>query len=395
MRHVGLATLARIQVTIGILLSGSPAFSPGVGRQAPDEEALLALRDQMSLQDKVGQLFLLGFPGTTPDGAVPAIAELRAGGIVFLDNAAGATEARGLTADLQQVAQANGVQKLLFAIDQEGGSVQRLRAGVTSFSPNWDTGHLPPATALSQVCQQATTQAGQLADVGIQVNLAPVVDVVDNPANTVIGERSYSADPTIAAHLGAAYIAAFQSTGGGAVAKHFPGHGSTTEDSHQTLPIDAHDRTWMDAHELVPFRAAIQANVDAVMVAHVAYPALDPVPDRPASLSPVIIDGLLRNELGFTGLVMTDDLGAMRAVTDRYESGEAAIQAVAAGADQLIVSGTLGRQRNMVAAVADAVGTRIDPAQLDAAVLHVLRLKQKLGLLGDASPAPSPPACAT
>jgi beta-N-acetylhexosaminidase len=310
-----------------------------------------------------------------------------------VDNTTSAADVQALTAALQQVARRNGVPDLLFAIDQEGGSVERLQEGVTRFGPNAEIGPLAPIDALARVCSQGRTQGHELAALGIQVNLAPVVDVWDNPANTVIGDRAYGDDPAVVARLGSAYIQALQHTGVSAVAKHFPGHGSTVDDSHATLPVDAHDRAWMDSHELVPFRAAMQAGVDAIMVAHVAYPGLDPQPNRPASLSPAIVTDLLRQELGYTGAVVTDDLGAMLAITGRYEAGESAIQAIAAGADLLTVSGTLDRQRRMVAAVTAAVGTRITPEQLDAAVLNVLRLKAKAGLLGQPPAVRDPGVC--
>jgi beta-N-acetylhexosaminidase len=180
-----------------------------------------------------------------------------------------------------------------------------------------------------------------------------------------------------------------------AVGKHFPGHGSTTEDSHLTLPVVRHDRNWLDAHELVPFQAAIQANVAAIMTAHVSYPAIDPVPGHPGSLSPVIVSGLLRGDLGFDGLVITDDMGVMEAITGRYEPGDAAVKAVQAGSDMLIVVGPIERQRRMAQAIVSEVGTSISPERLDASVRRVLRAKQQAGLLGTqrSSPAPAGPAC--
>jgi beta-N-acetylhexosaminidase len=200
----------------------------------------------------------------------------------------------------------------------------------------------------------------------------------------------------VAARLGAAYVEALQDSGVLAVGKHFPGHGDSLEDSHLTLPTVRHDRQRLEAVELAPFRMAIDANVAAIMTAHVSYSALDPVPDRPGSLSPTIVDGLLRAELGYRGLVVTDDLGAMEAITGRYEAGDAAVRAVLAGSDLLIVVGPLERQRRMAQAVLAEVGGRISPERLDASVRRVLRAKQQAGLLGPERPnlAPAAPVCA-
>jgi beta-glucosidase-like glycosyl hydrolase len=210
----------------------------------------------------------------------------------------------------------------------------------------------------------------------------------------VIADRSYSDDPTVAARLGAAYVEALQAQGVLAVGKHFPGHGSSIEDSHLTLPVVWHDRARLDAVELAPFRAALAANVAAIMTAHVSYPLIDPVADRPASLSPAIVGGLLRGELGYDGLVVTDDMGAMEAITGRYEPGDAAVQAIQAGADLLIVVGPIDRQRRMIEAITAEIGRGIPTERLDASVRRVLRAKQQAGLLGPRpSLAPTAPVC--
>lgn len=375
---------------------GHGGARPGLIAAQPADpvEARLAA---MATADKVGQLLLAGFEGSDAAGAGPAIGELRAGGIALLANATTADQARALTTDLQRLAARAGLPPLLIAIDHEGGSVQRIRTGVTNLGSNWLLGQVtPPERAVAAACQRGAIHGRELAGLGISMNLAPVLDVWDNPANTVIGDRSYSSDPAVAARLGAAYVEAMQAQGVLAVGKHFPGHGSSTEDSHLTLPVVAHDRARLDAVELVPFRAAIQADVAAIMTAHVSYPLVDPEPDRPGSLSPAIVDGLLRGELGYEGLVVTDDMGAMQAITGRYEAGEAAVRAIEAGADLLIVVGPLDRQRRTVEAILAEVGRSISPERLDASVRRVLRAKQAAGLLGPDRPslAPPTPVCA-
>ena len=379
---------------VAAIQPGSTATSRGVAapRSGPVEDALANL----STKDKVGQLLFLGFDGTDAMGAAIAIKELRAGGIALLANARTAAQAQVLTADLQRLARDSGLPSLLIGIDHEGGPVQRIQSGVTNYGPNWSLGQVQPATAaVAAACTRGSTQARELAAMGINMNFAPVLDVWDNPANTVIAERAYSDDPQTVARLGSAYIQALQAQGVLAVGKHFPGHGSTAEDSHVTLPIVRHDRARMEAHELVPFRAAIEANVAAIMTAHISYPLIDPEPSRPGSLSPVVVSGLLRRELEYDGLVITDDMGVMEAVTARYEAGEAAVRAIQAGSDMLIVVGPVERQRRMaqtlMAAVADG---SISLERLDTSVRRVLRAKQQAGLLGPVRPSLSPASVA-
>jgi beta-N-acetylhexosaminidase len=352
-------------------------------RLADQAQTSSGVVDTLTLDDQIGQLFMLGFPGGVADGAESALRDLRAGGIVLVDNVDSADDAGALTQNLQARAQANGLLPLLVSIDHEGGRVQRIRVGATVLGSNLDLGQVyPRLLALATACSRGGIHAADLAGMGIQMNLAPVVDVRDNPLDTVIGDRSFGADPQLVADLGSAYIEGLQSGGVLAVAKHFPGHGSASVDSHLGLPVVSHDRAWLDDHELVPFRAAIQAGVAGIMVGHLSFPLVDPVAGRPASLSPVFIDGLLRQDLGYTGLVLTDDLGAMRAITDTVSPGEAAIEAIEAGADMLIVVGPLDRQRRMVEAVHDAIGTRISAERLRASVTRVLNAKRQAALLG-------------
>ena len=369
---------------LGVLLGpgGQDAASANgpLANQAPTASEVV---DSLTLDDQIGQLFMLGFPGAVADGAESALRDLRAGGIVLVDNVESADAAAALTQNLQARAQANGLLPVLVAIDHEGGRVQRIRVGATVLGSNFAVGQVqPPSLALATACSRGAIHAAELAGMGIQMNLAPVVDVRDNPLDTVIGDRSFGADPQLVADLGSAYIEGVQSGGVLAVAKHFPGHGSASVDSHLGLPVVSHDRAWLNDHELVPFRAAIEAGVGGIMVGHLSFPLVDTVAGRPASLSPVFIDGILRQDLGYTGLVLTDDLGAMRAITDTVSPGEAAIEAIEAGADMLIVVGPLDRQRRMVEAVHDAIGTRISAERLRESVTRVVDAKRQAALLG-------------
>jgi beta-N-acetylhexosaminidase len=222
--------------------------------------------------------------------------------------------------------------QVVIAIDEEGGRVTRIQARTGS---SW-----PGNGALGVVDDPALTGAvageigAWLACLGITLDYAPVVDIASGPANPVIGTRSFGHDPARVARHTAAWIKGLQDAGVAACAKHFPGHGGTSIDSHHDLPTVVADRALLDARELVPFRAAIAAGVKAIMCGHLKLPALDP--HVPASMSRATLTGLLRTEMGFTGLIVTDAI-EMRAVADRWPAPEIAVRALDAGADLICV----------------------------------------------------------
>ncbi|HZR97671.1 MAG TPA: glycoside hydrolase family 3 protein [Chloroflexota bacterium] len=353
----------------------SPSIEAAVGGLATDEE-------------RVGQLLLLGWIGDSAEAARPTLRELRPGGIVYVDNARTAAAAQVINAALPAIAQEYGVLPPLIAVDHEGGSVQRIR-DVPNLGSNADFAATQPADR--DACLRGQQHAEQLRAMGFTMNLAPVLDVNNNPANPVIGSRSYGADAALVARLGSAYVRGLQGGGVAAVGKHFPGHGNTSVDSHLALPVLTQTQAELEQVELVPFRRAIAPDTDvaALMTAHIVFPAVDPS-GRPATLSTPIITGLLRQTLGFQGLVISDDLAGMRAITDNYGPGEAAVQAIRAGVDMLIIGGGLPRQREsrdaLLAALASGTLSR---ERLDEAVRHVLAVKARFGVLGDA-PAPGP-----
>lgn len=233
--------------------------------------------------------------------------------------------------------------QVVIAIDEEGGRVTRIQA--------WTGSSWPGNGALGMVDDPALTGAvagdigAWLASVGITLDYAPVVDIASDLANPVIGLRSFGHDPALVARHTAAWVNGLQDAGVAACAKHFPGHGGTSIDSHHDLPTVAADRALLDARELVPFRAAITAGVQAIMCGHLQLPALDP--QFPASMSQAILTGLLRTEMGFTGLIVTDAI-EMRAVADRWPAPEIAVRALEAGAD-LICVGTSSPDGSSVA----------------------------------------------
>ncbi len=218
---------------------------------------------------------------------------------------------------------------------------------------------------------------------GFNMNLAPVLDVNNNPANPVIGDRSFGPSADLVARLGTAYVSGLQGEGIVAVGKHFPGHGNTSVDSHLALPILSQPLEELEQVELVPFRRAIEPSTDlaAIMSAHIVFEALDPA--LPATLSPAVMTQLLRRQLRFRGLVLSDDLGAMRAITDNYRPGDAAVRAVNAGVDMLIIGGDELRQRQSRDALVAAVRSGNLPSdRVEEAWRNVVRVKERFGVFG-------------
>jgi beta-N-acetylhexosaminidase len=337
----------------------------------------------MSLDQKVGQVMCAGFEGSelTPQ-LRRLLEELHLGGLVYFErNVASRPALARLSASAQEVARQGGHSALLIAIDQEGGRVTRLRAakGFTEFPSPLDVAAGGP----DAVRRVAAAMAAELLEVGINVNLAPVLDICgSNPNNPVISTRSFGSDPWLAAACGVACVEGLQGAGVIAVGKHFPGHGDTTTDSHLTLPVVAHRRDRLEAVEFVPFQAAIAAGVAGIMSAHVHFPAIEPESNLPATLSRRVMTDLLRREMGYEGLLMTDSLEMGALATSGYPAPLAAAYALAAGADVLLFNAGYDVLREAHATVVRWVEQgRLHPARLDEAVLRLLAVKQRFGLL--------------
>jgi beta-N-acetylhexosaminidase len=347
-----------------LLGAGSPLFST---------RAALGASPVQTLHQKVAQLFIISFRGLFADHEILSLLNRYAlGGVVlYADNCHSAVQIRTMLAELQVAAR----YPLLVCTDQEGGSVVRIRDGAPSFP--WEATYgLIGST--DRVYQDASITARDLRNLGLTMNLAPVIDVLSNHKSP-IGRRSYGFNPNLTARLSTAAIRGYQQHGMASTAKHFVGLGHTTIDSHRSLPTVTLSLAQLEARDFIPFRAAIAAGVSSVMVAHVALPAVDPV-YRPASLSPVVIEGVLRTRLGFKGVVMTDSL-IMGALPTGLEA-EAAERAFAAGADILLIGGMAHIPsaviEESVERVVTAVSTgRIPQSRLDTALGRVLALKQR------------------
>ncbi|MBI3910251.1 MAG: glycoside hydrolase family 3 protein [Armatimonadetes bacterium] len=321
----------------------------------------------MPLEEQVGQLLCCGWQDE--GHAHRLIDELRLGGLIlFARNVRPAAEMAAVLARFQ----ARAATPLLVGVDQEGGVVARFETPGLVFPGNMALGALGDP----MLCAAVGEAIGrQLAAMGVNINFAPVLDVNNNPANPVIGVRSFGDDPQTVAALGMAMQRGLRAGGVLPVVKHFPGHGDTAVDSHHALPVQPADRRRLERVELLPFRAA--AGVPALMTAHIRFPALDP--NWPATLSPRILTGLLRQEIGFRGLVFTDCLEM--AGMANWSPEERGWRALAAGADVLLVSHTWETQRRIAAGVRAAVARGDLPEERVAdAARRVADAKRALGL---------------
>ncbi len=325
----------------------------------------------MTLREKIGQLFMLGIHGTEPSKELRELFKTyQPGGVIlFSRNLEDPEQATHLTNALQKLVLK---MPLLVAIDQEGGRVARLPKGFTVFPGQGALGRIG-TTDMAYAFAEVT--ARELRAIGVNMDLAPVLDVNTNPHNPIIGDRSFGQDPELVETLGLAVIAGLQDNGVLACGKHFPGHGDTATDSHKELPTVSHSLDRLRTMELRPFVHCIQNGMAALMTAHVRYPAWDP--DFPATLSPAILTDLLRAQLHFKGLVLTDDL-EMHAILDSYGIEEAAIRAFQAGADILLICKDHDRQVAAMEAVHRAVQDGdIPELQFEHAVLRILEAKDR------------------
>ncbi|WP_336788046.1 glycoside hydrolase family 3 protein [Paenibacillus sp. MMO-177] len=327
-----------------------------------------------SLREKVGQLFVFGFHGYEPTEEIASLIEKYGigGTIYFGRNVRNAKQVHQLSGSLKDIAGRAGRPNMLVAIDQEGGMVARIVDGVTLMPGNMAlgaTGSAEGAGETARVCGE------ELRLLGVTMNYAPCLDVNNNPDNPVINVRSYGDRPQIVSELGKAALLGYQASKVAATVKHFPGHGDTSVDSHHDLPVLPHSRERLDAIELAPFRAAIAAGTAAIMTAHVCLPALDPS-GKPSTLSEPVLTGLLRKELGYKGVIVTDCL-EMDAIDKFYGPANGAVQAIQAGADMVLVSHTYEKQVAALEAVVAAVENgELSEERINESLARVMQLKQ-------------------
>lgn len=363
------------------VVSASPTVVPTaapVPTRSPTPEStpfvnpLLEQMAAMTDEELVGQLLVAGIEGTTPgEDARTAIQDLHVGGIIlFGRNVESGDQLTALNTALKEMNGAAGNIPLFLCVDEEGGPVSRL-------APL--EGRLPSAydyiAGGGEAEELGRTLAERCAKYGFHVDFAPVLDVWSNPDNTVIGKRAFGTDAETAS-LAVDTALAMTREGIIPVGKHFPGHGDTFEDSHVGLPVV--DKAQLETLEYIPFRAAINAGIPALMVGHILAVKIDP--EYPASVSPAVVDFVLRDFMGFDGVVFTDDL-TMGAITQTYGIGEAAVMSINAGCDVALVCHGADNVKEahaaLLAAMADGTLSR---ERAEESVARILKLKTQFGV---------------
>ena len=389
-----------VMILMFVLLFSGSAFAEDSGDDTPE-----SILSSMTLREKVTQMMIASFRvwqemPETEEGEKPAeeppktkitelndeIREMAArdhfGGILlFGENFADAEQTLRLIADLQTANQSGGGIPQLFFTDQEGGNVTRIPYGTIGVSNMALGASGDPENAR----QMAAIHGEEIGLLGIQVDFAPVMDVNNNAANPVIGIRSFSDDPETVTQYGCAYLAGLHDAGIIAALKHFPGHGNTATDSHTGFPLIGSTYEELKENELIPFQAAIDAGAEMVMTAHIQYPQIEQV-YLPATMSRTILTGILREDMGFDGLVVTDALD-MAAITDNFSVEDTVKMTINAGVDLLILPAVkdtnLFRQIDeyIDTAVALVENGEISEARINESVLRILKMKSEHGVL--------------
>ncbi len=362
---------------------GSPATDPG--RFTPQDvlDPVEAVLDRMSLDERIGQRFIMWMPGRelTPDIRQALIAGNPAGMIIYKWNHESMEDARQLIGELRETSrQAHSGLDLLICADQEGGRVNAFRySSMTQFPGAWYWGSY---NDMEYVRSAAYIVSTEMKALGLNMNLAPVLDLYGKPDDSIIGDRALGSNPQQVASFAHAYLAGSKAAGMITVAKHFPGHGASRVDSHFMLPVvELSDRELIET-QLMPFRAAIAGGVDAIMTAHILYPNIDPV--YPATISRTILRDILRRRLGFDGVIITDSL-EMGALREHFSLEDTLLAAFRAGVDLVLLTHKY-QLLEMIETVKE-LRTRglLSDREIDEGVRRVLRLKAKYGLLGFAA----------
>lgn len=380
-----------ILVCIAAVALAAAVFNEGlIKEQNANSSKSVAGRDSdientlngMSLHDKVCQMIVASPETLTDVGTATAagqrtkdaLARYPVGGIIlFANNLENRNQTTQMIADMQNYARDYNGIGLFISVDEEGGNVARVakKLGTSAFKPMYEY----RGEGANKAYENAAAIAGSISGFGFNLNFAPVADTWSNPKNEVIGSRAYSDDFAQTAELVASAVNGFHSGSVMCTLKHFPGHGDTEQDSHSGSAYSYKSLEELRNEEFLPFRAGIEAGADMVMVGHISLPKLDSLP---ASLSSVIIEDILRAELGYDGVVITDSL-SMGALTGSYGEAKIAVMAVQAGNDILLCQGGM---KTMVAAVENAAANgEITEERINESVRRILTLKKKYGLL--------------
>lgn len=339
-------------------------------------EQLTQTISEMSLDEKIGQMIFAGISGTIMDQQTDTlISQDKIGGIIFFNrNLNSPSQIVKLLNDIKEV-NSNNNFPLFFGIDEEGGQISRLQSAFITLPSNQVIGQV---NNVSFAHELGTILGKELSTFGFNLDFAPVLDVNSNPNNPVIGNRSYGNNKELVAKLGVETMKGIQSENVISVIKHFPGHGDTSVDSHYELPLVDKSKEALHQLELIPFNKAIAEGADVVMIAHILLPQIDP--SSPASMSKTIIDGLLRDELSFDGVVITDDL-TMEAITDNYSIMRASVESIKAGSDIILVAHDYQNIASSIQAIKNAINNgELSEQRINDSVRRILLLKEKYKL---------------
>ncbi|CAM3431058.1 beta-N-acetylhexosaminidase [Marinicrinis lubricantis] len=345
----------------------------------PSEPDISKEIERMSLDEKLGQMVLIGKEGTSiNDTDIEMMDQYKVGGFIFYqDNIETLTQTVSLM-DQLKAHHSDNDPPLLLSVDQEGGMVSRMPSELKALPGNGEVG---PLNNPELSFEMGRMLAKQLQLAGMNMNFAPVMDVNSNLNNPIIGERSFSSDPMVVSKLGIETMKGMQQEGTISVIKHFPGHGDTSVDSHLELPRLDKTKEQLEQTELVPFQEAVKANADVIMMAHILVPALDQ--QRPSSLSSKIVRGLLRDELEYDHVVMTDDL-TMKGITNHYSIEDAAVLAVQADVDLLLIAHDADLAKQVLRRLKSEVEQGTIPMdEINDSVYRILDLKSKYLLIDE------------
>ena len=367
--------------------SNQPSDESNVGKTADPEEsptkpgdgkdAVSNLISKMSMDEKIGQLFIVGFQGTVPDDMLIELIQQKhvGGAILFKRNIKGPEKLVSLNNSIKQINLKSNKVPLFISVDEEGGRISRMPGEVKT---------LPSASAIGKInSSDLSYEVGSLLALetkafGFNMDFTPVLDIWSNPKNTVIGDRAFGTTPEIVVKNGIPVMEGIRDGGVIPVVKHFPGHGDTIVDSHVGMPTVDYDIERLKSFEWIPFQSAIENKADAVMIAHILIPKIDP--ENPATLSNTFITDILRGQMGFDGVVITDDM-TMDAIDKNYNIGDASVKSLIAGSDILLVCHGYEAQMDAINAVISAVNDGlISEKRIDESVYRILMLKEKYHL---------------
>jgi beta-N-acetylhexosaminidase len=352
--------------------SNLPSKGSNSSNPPPPKDKIQEELDKMDIDEKIGQMVIGGYDNM--DEILPIIREYKPGGVIlYKKNITGVSQA---TKDIQSMKDSNSANKvpLFISVDQEGGRVSRLPAEMGTFESALSIGNRNDA---AYAFNNGVQIGKALKQLGFNLDFAPVLDIYSNPKNTVIADRAYGTTPERVSKIGIEVLKGLRSQDIIPTAKHFPGHGDTEIDSHVGLPVVKKSVAELSNFEFKPFVEAIQNNVEMIMVAHILLSQVD---DLPSSLSYQVVTNILRKQLGFKGVIITDDI-TMAAISKNYTTADAAVKSVNAGCDIILVAGKAQDSVLVFIALKSAwQNGQLTDQRIDESVYRILSLKNKYGL---------------